>query len=189
MDTSYVEGSLWKQKNSLTGATWKKHWVQANESTVQQWHGKVRPPPSEKAKYCFQLSDCTVEDFHARKFCFKIVELSTKLTLILAADDFDVYEKWLKVLFTHKKKAVEAAVLDFPVEETASSIHDTINHPNYEASESSDHEEEFLPSEDDEVSEDPVLTYFKRHNRVVVGAACLMKDVFYIVLYVLFFPL
>lgn len=93
-----IEGSLWKLKSSLTGSTWKKHWVSADGDVLRQWHARNKPPATESPKYTFHLRDCTVEDNLVRKYCFKVTEKSTNTSLVFAADDFDTYEKWLKLL-------------------------------------------------------------------------------------------
>lgn len=34
----FVEGSLWKQKKTMTGFKWKKRWVRADKTRLIQWH-------------------------------------------------------------------------------------------------------------------------------------------------------
>jgi hypothetical protein len=82
----------------MTGSSWKKHWVVCDGHTVSQFHSRIKPPSNEKAKYVLPLANCMVEDSHIRKFCFKIEEASSKTALVLAADDFETYEQWLKLL-------------------------------------------------------------------------------------------
>ena len=34
----FVEGSLWKQKKTMTGFKWKKRWIRADRNRLIQWH-------------------------------------------------------------------------------------------------------------------------------------------------------
>jgi hypothetical protein len=34
----FVEGSLWKQKKTMTGFKWKKRWIRADKNRLIQWH-------------------------------------------------------------------------------------------------------------------------------------------------------
>ena len=94
--TTYVEGSLWKLKTSLTGTTWKKHWVVCDGTKLYQFKSKAKPPANEAPKYTLDVASSTVEYTNVRKFCFKINDSSNNLSLVLAVDDFETYEKWLK---------------------------------------------------------------------------------------------
>ena len=94
--TTYVEGSLWKLKTSLTGTTWKKHWVVCDGTKLYQFKSKTKPPANEAPKYTLDVASSTVEYTNVRKFCFKINDSSNNLSLVLAVDDFETYEKWLK---------------------------------------------------------------------------------------------
>jgi len=102
-----IEGSLWKLKSSMTGASWKKHWVSTDGVKVNQWHSRAKPSASDPPKYSLYLKDCNISDYQGRKYCFKIAEKNSNLALILAVDDFDSYEKWLKILITSSESAAE----------------------------------------------------------------------------------
>ena len=151
-----MEGSLWKMKSSLTGTTWKKHWVHADVTTIKQWHSRTKPSANEKPKYVLDLSHCEIEDNQSRKYCFKISDQANRTVLLLAVDDFDEYEKWLKILF-HKRNAAAAAAE--PSEQSA----DNENNSDYQKSVVNVEEEEFSVVEEEE-AEDFVLTYFQTHD-------------------------
>lgn len=59
----------------------------------------MKPTNGEAPKYTFDLSECKVEESHQRKFAFKITDPSDGTVAVYAAEDFDTYEKWIKVLF------------------------------------------------------------------------------------------
>jgi len=97
-----VEGSLWKLKASLTGASWKKHWAFTDGVKICQWRSKSKPSITEAPKYTLYLKDCKISDYQGRKYGFKISENNSNLSLVLAVDDFDSYEKWLKILIRNE---------------------------------------------------------------------------------------
>jgi hypothetical protein len=37
----FVEGSLWKQKKTMTGFKWKKRWIRADKNRLIQWHVSI----------------------------------------------------------------------------------------------------------------------------------------------------
>lgn len=102
-----MQGSLWKLKKGITGTSWKKHWVLVDESRIAQWPQRTQPTSHELPKYTLNLEKCTIEESQLRKFCFKITERGTKITLILAADDYDSFEHWLRVLFRNKENLIQ----------------------------------------------------------------------------------
>ncbi len=94
-----MEGSLYKMKKGITGSNyWKKHWVYADNDYLYQWQSNNKPK-GEAPKYTCCLADCNIEESQVRKFAFKITEKSSKETMTFAAEDFNSYECWLKILF------------------------------------------------------------------------------------------
>jgi hypothetical protein len=154
-----MEGSLWKYKSSLTGSTWKKHWVVCDGQTLSQYHSRTKPAANERPKYVLTLANCSVEDSDLRKLCFKVTEAAKSLTLILAVDDFDTYEKWLKLLVRRGR----SSTVD---ESIAASMVD--NNADVEQSEASYEEKS---ARDDSVPPvDPILQFFRNPDRVEVSS-------------------
>ena len=114
--TTYVEGSLWKLKTSLTGTTWKKHWVVCDGTKLYQFKSKAKPPANEAPKYTLDVASSTVEYTNVRKFCFKINDSSNNLSLVLAADDFESYEKWLKATMKKQSQTIKEEKKNIVVE-------------------------------------------------------------------------
>ncbi len=94
------EGSLWKMKKGITGSVyWKRNWVLIDYDHLYQWQTNSKPRNGEAPKYTCQLGDCNIEETQLRKFSFKITEKSAQKSMVFAADDFDTYEAWLRLLF------------------------------------------------------------------------------------------
>jgi hypothetical protein len=97
---NFKEGFLLKMKKGLTGSKyWKKHWVYADSDIFFQWQSSAKPLNGESPKYSCTLKDCKVEESQIRKFAFKITANGSSESMVYAADDFDSYESWLKLLF------------------------------------------------------------------------------------------
>lgn len=154
--TSLVEGSLWKLKSSMTGSSWKKHWVSTDGVKINQWHARLKPPPTEPPKYSLFLKDCQVSDHQGRKYCFKISEKNSNLTLIFAVDDFDSYERWLKILITKDADLVE---LDSGPFEEEVEDNEEEQQPEHSIHEIGDQR---VPM--DEAPPDFIFEYFKEHD-------------------------
>jgi hypothetical protein len=154
----HIEGSLWKLKGSLTGSTWKKHWVECDGVKVHQYHSRHKPQKSEQPKYTLHLSNCTVEYAQDRKFCFKVIDAASRTALVLAVDDFDTYEQWLKILVKKDTSTVdEASAVQEEEDPAADPEHSTAS---YE--EKSAYEEASAPK-------DMVLEFFRSHDRCAVS--------------------
>lgn len=156
-----IEGSLWKLKASLTGASWKKHWAFSDGVKICQWRNKSKPSITEAPKYTLYLKDCKISDYQGRKYCFKISENNSNLSLVLAVDDFDSYEKWLRVLIRNENDTTENI--------------DTAIFPadfDMEGSEAEDlavaDDEKKEPAE--EAKPDFIMDYFKQHDVYQVSA-------------------
>ena len=149
-----MEGSLWKLKSSLTGSTWKKHWVSCDGSEIHQYHSRAKPQASEAPKYKLVLANCTIEDSTARKFCFKVVDLTSNTTLILATDDFDSYEQWLQLLVSTSSGKTHSD------DHSATTLYEE---ENIEVERSDVSYEEKNPV-GDAAPVDPVLEFFKKND-------------------------
>ena len=162
-----VEGSLWKLKSSLTGASWKRHWVSTDGVTVNQWHARMKPSAKEPPKYSLHLKDCNVSDHQGRKYCFKIAEKNSNLVLVFAVDDFDSYERWLKVLISRTGEELGNVGDGSPFP-----LQDEDEYEVSERDEASPVLKEESQEEEEEAPPDFILEYFKEHDLYQVRLGC-----------------
>eukprot|EP01039_Chlorochromonas_danica_P003279 gene3279-3596_t len=107
MEVASIQGVLWKLKRNVTGVTWKRQWVYADDRQFLQWSGKTRPLRGEKPKYALQVSpSLLIEECNLRKFAFQITDLQNGFEMIFAADDNLSFNKWMKILRKKVNKAV-----------------------------------------------------------------------------------
>ena len=159
-DLPSVEGSLWKLKASLTGASWKKHWAFTDGVKICQWRSKSKPSITEAPKYTLYLKDCKISDYQGRKYCFKISEINSNLSLVLAVDDFDSYEKWLKILIRNENDTenIETSIFPADFDMEGSDAEDVVV--------ADDEKKEPV----EEARPDFILDYFKQHDVYQVSA-------------------
>jgi hypothetical protein len=96
MDIYSIQGFLWKLKKGVTGSTWKKNWVYADNLMLLQYGGNSRPTANESPKYSWRIADCHIEPSHIRRFGFEVSTAAE--TIVFAADDMDSFLKWAKIL-------------------------------------------------------------------------------------------
>jgi hypothetical protein len=99
MEVESIQGLLWKYKKGITGGSWKKNWVFANNRLFLQWAGKQRPARHDRPKYELHLSNCTAKSIStSKKYSFEIIDKVSKKSMIFAADDQVSFQRWLGVL-------------------------------------------------------------------------------------------
>lgn len=102
-----IQGFLWKYKKGVTGGSWKKNWVYADNTVIAQYGGNQRPLPNEAPKYKWKIADCVIRASDLRRFSFE-VSLEGAEGAIFAADDASSYDKWMKILvYDHQEKERE----------------------------------------------------------------------------------
>jgi hypothetical protein len=131
MEVYSIQGFLWKYKRSVTGGSWKKNWVYADNLVLSQFAGNHRPSANEAPKYSWKVEECQINPSNLRRFAFEVITGSE--TVIFAADDQESYQKWLKILVEQNQTETNAAsekqselykseVFESPEEESVSDL-------------------------------------------------------------------
>lgn len=102
LNSEVMEGVLLKMKKGMAGGMkWKKHWVVADKKQLMQWTSATQPKSlDDQPKYTIDLRRSEVEESTVRKFAFSITNASQEQSFVYAAETFDAYEKWLRILFS-----------------------------------------------------------------------------------------
>lgn len=205
-----IEGILWKLKTTFTGTKkWKKCWVTMlikekkrkddmnsdpnlphsfhpnTKIRLYQWSEAYKPSimSGKKPKYTLDIKDCSLADYPLHPYSFVLTERASKTTLILACEDPNLHNQWMKCIdeaFSIMKTIIENQNEDEDDENNKSILlrnkskalpNDTISIDHHSVIESLEHSiEQRMPSiAEEDLEEDIsncnlVYKYFRKKN-------------------------